>query len=113
MELRSVDPTANAYLALSAILSAGLEGIRNEMKCIEPVTADLFKLTRIEREDLGIINLPDNIYDAVKEFRSSELITAALGEHTTKVFIEAKQKEWEDFKVEVHDWERATYMKRY
>ncbi len=113
IEVRSVDPTANAYLALSAILAAGLDGIKNSTKCIDPITTDLFKLTRTEREDLGIINLPDNIYDAVKEFKGSELLTEALGPHTSKVFIEAKNKEWEDFKVEVHEWERTVYMKRY
>ncbi len=113
IEIRSVDPTANVYLALSAILAAGLDGIKNQTKCIDPVTADLFKLTRSEREELGIINLPDNIYDAVKEFKNSTLLTNALGAHTSKVFISAKNKEWEDFKVEVHDWERSIYMRKY
>lgn len=113
MEVRSVDPTANAYLALSAILAAGLEGIAQKKECIAPITTDLFKLTRSQRADLGIVNLPDNLYDAVKEFENSELITDALGPHTSKVFIRAKRKEWEDFKVEVHDWERKVYMRKY
>ncbi len=113
IEVRSVDPTANAYLALSAILAAGLEGIKNETECIAPVKTDLFKLTRDEREELGIINLPDNLYDAIKEFKRSELLNTALGVHTSEVFVTAKLTEWEDFKVEVHDWERNTYLRRY
>ncbi len=113
MEVRSVDPTANAYLALSAILAAGLAGIENKMQCVAPITTDLFKLTRSQRSDLGVVNLPDNLYDAVKEFEASKLLTDALGPHTSKVFIRAKRKEWEDFKIEVHDWERKIYMRKY
>ncbi len=113
IEVRSVDPTANAYLALSAILTAGLYGIENNLECIDPITTDLFKLTREERTELGIINLPDNLYDAIKEFEKCDLLRDSLGGHTSEVFIRAKRKEWENFKVEVHDWERKLYMKKY
>ncbi len=113
IEIRSVDPTANAYLALSAILACGLQGITDDLDCIAPMKTDLFKLSRKEREELGIKNLPDNLYDAVKEFTKSELINEALGKHTSEVFVRAKRKEWENFKVEVHEWERDLYMKKY
>ncbi len=113
IEIRSVDPTANAYLALSAILAAGLHGIENKTECIAPITSDLFKLTREERTALGIINLPDNLYDAVKEFEKCDLLRDSLGSHTSEVFIRAKRKEWENFKVEVHEWERNLYMIKY
>lgn len=113
IEVRSVDPTANAYLALSAILTAGLYGIENKLTCIDPITTDLFKLTREERTELGIINLPDNLYDAIKEFEKCSILNESLGEHTSEVFIRAKRKEWENFKIEVHDWERNLYMKKY
>lgn len=113
IEIRSVDPSANPYLALSALLAAGLEGIEKNLTCIEPIKEDLFKLSRQQRNDYGIINLPDNLYDAIKEFKQSELLNEALGEHTSEVFINAKLTEWEDFKLEVHDWERNTYLRRY
>ncbi|MGL4588790.1 MAG: type I glutamate--ammonia ligase [Mycoplasmatales bacterium] len=113
IEIRSVDPTANPYLALAVILEAGLDGLAKKMKCIAPVQTDLFKLTREEREKLGIVNLPDNLYDAIKALKANQIICEALGKHTLDTFVRAKNKEWEEFKTQVHKWETDRYMRRY
>ncbi len=113
VEVRSVDPMANPYLALAAILAAGLDGIENNLECHAPCYDNLFTLTRQEREDKGVLNLPDNLYDATKELADSELFRVTLGEHTYNSFIDAKTQEWESFKKEVHDWEVKRYFSRY
>lgn len=108
-EIRSVDPAANPYLAMAAILAAGLDGIKNKT-VIPPVSANLFNLSRAEREAMGVKNLPANLYDAVKEFQSSKLMFDALGEHICLKLIEAKMKEWRDFNNCVHNWEIKKYL---
>ncbi|MBQ2070542.1 MAG: type I glutamate--ammonia ligase, partial [Bacilli bacterium] len=82
-ELRNVDGTANPYLALAVILASGLDGIANikEKDLIPPVYDNIFALTREQREAMGIPNLPDNLKDAMKEFKSDKLMYQTLGEH--------------------------------
>jgi glutamine synthetase len=112
-EIRSVDPAANPYLALSVILSAGLDGIVNDLDFVDPVYLNLYKMTRDEREAMGILNLPGNLKDAIKELKRSEFMLESLGEHAHSKFIEAKKKEYDDYRVAVHDWEIKRYLKQY
>jgi len=44
LEFRSPDPTCNPYLAFSAMLMAGLDGIANKIEPPKPVEADLYEL---------------------------------------------------------------------
>lgn len=109
-EIRSVDPSANPYLAMAAILASGLEGIEKKLVATERVYINLYELNREEREAMGIANLPENLKDAVKELKKSEVIKEALGAHVTEKFIEAKQKEWDDFRTSVTEWEIKKYL---
>lgn len=108
-EIRNVDPTANPYLAMAVILMAGLDGIKNEWY-IEPVYKDLFSMSREERESIGILNLPENLKDAVKELKKDEVIKAALGEHIFAKYVEAKNQEWDAYRKTVHEWEIKKYL---
>ena len=58
IEVRSVDPAANPYMALAAILQAGLDGIKNKTKVPEPVNQNIYEMNREEREAVGIQDLP-------------------------------------------------------
>ncbi|MFN8183393.1 MAG: type I glutamate--ammonia ligase [Candidatus Nanopelagicales bacterium] len=44
IEFRVPDPSSNPYLAFSAMLMAGLDGIRNKIEPVEPVDKDLYEL---------------------------------------------------------------------
>lgn len=113
IEIRSVDPTCNPYLALAVILEAGLDGVSNNLRCPNPTYENLFKLTREEREEAGIKNLPNNLYDALKEVKNSSLIKDALGDHTYNKFVFAINKTWEEYQIEVHEWELKKYLYKY
>lgn len=110
-EIRSVDPSANPYLALSAILASGLEGIEKKLEAKERVYLNLYKLNRADREELGIENLPENLKDAVKELKHNDVVKEALGKHVYEMFCEAKQREWDDFRTSVTEWEIKRYLK--
>lgn len=51
--------------------------------------------------------------DPFDEFKSNEVMVAALGEHLFEHFIEAKEIEWDMFRTQVHPWEREQYMSQY
>ncbi len=109
-EIRSVDPSANPYLAMSAILASGLEGIEKKLECKERVYINLYELSRAEREAMGIENLPENLKDAIKALKRNPIILEALGDHAVSKFIAAKQKEWDDFRTSVTEWEIKKYL---
>ncbi len=109
-EIRNVDPSANPYLAFSAILAAGMDGIKNKIEPGKREYINLFNLTREDREKMGILNLPENLKDAIKELKKDHVIKNALGEHVFKMFVEAKSKEWDEFRTHVTEWEIAKYL---
>ena len=110
-EIRSVDPSANPYLAFSAILASGLDGIENKLDCKERVYINLYELKREEREAMGIENLPENLKDALKALRRNDVVKEALGPHVVEKFVAAKKREWDDFRTSVTEWEIKKYLK--
>lgn len=113
VEVRSVDPAANAYLAMAVLLAAGLDGIKNKLAVPPAVDRNIYVMTPEERENAGIIDLPATLAQALKELKSNEIICGALGEHLLEHFIEAKEIEWDMFRTQVHQWERDQYMTLY
>jgi glutamine synthetase len=109
-EMRNVDCSANPYLAIAAILSAGLDGVKNNIEIIAPVYDNIFEYTRDEREECGIFNLPENLKDAVKELKNSQLMKATLGNHIFNKYVNAKELEWDEYRILVHDWELKKYF---
>ncbi|QGS52329.1 type I glutamate--ammonia ligase [Spiroplasma tabanidicola] len=113
IEVRSVDSSCNPYLALSAILMAGIDGIQNKLKSYEPIKKNLFNLSEEEKNQLKIDNLPIDLNDAIKYFKESNYIKDFLGEELFNKFIDYKQNEWEEYKTEVTEWEIKKYFNYY
>lgn len=109
-EIRSVDCAANPYLAMAVILAAGLDGIRNEIPVPKPSFINIFALSKKERQDLGIQNLPNSLKAALDAFEEDQILVDALGEHITGKFIEAKQKEWAEYRHQITEWEINKYL---
>jgi glutamine synthetase len=63
IEFRAPDPTCNPYLAFSAMLMAGLDGIQNRIMPPEPVDKDLYELPPEERKDIE--TTPATLRDAM------------------------------------------------
>ena len=110
IEVRSVDPSSNPYLAMSGLLAAGLDGIRNELDGQHPVKKNLFKMSDQERKRLGIKNLPESLKEAIDSFSQSQLMKDAVGEELYLKLIEAKSKEWDDYKTKISAWELEKYL---
>jgi glutamine synthetase len=71
-EIRCVDPASQSLIwLLAAILAAGLEGIENikDDETIKPVYDNIFSLTPEQSEAQGIPNMPDNLHEAIMEFK--------------------------------------------
>ncbi|CAM5181206.1 Glutamine synthetase OS=Ureibacillus acetophenoni OX=614649 GN=SAMN05877842_10411 PE=3 SV=1 [Ureibacillus acetophenoni] len=113
IELRSVDPSANPYLAMAVLLEAGLDGIRNGLTPPEAVDRNIYIMSPAELKENGIESLPGSLAEALVELENDEVIKAALGEHIYENFKEAKEIEFDQFRITVHPWEREQYMQMY
>ena len=110
-EVRSVDPAANPYLALSVILASGLDGIENDLEAPEPAHLNLYEMAREKREKMGILNLPENLKDALKALSRDEVLKKALGKHVYEKFMQVKNDEWMRYRSHISDWEIKTYLR--
>ncbi|MET3682219.1 glutamine synthetase [Alkalibacillus flavidus] len=113
IEVRSVDPAANPYMAMSVMLAAGLDGVENQLTAPEPVDRNIYVMDKEEREANGVQDLPATLYDALQHLKSDKVMQEALGEHLLEHFLEAKEIEWDMFRTQVHPWEREQYLSTY
>ncbi|WP_175989116.1 type I glutamate--ammonia ligase [Bacillus sp. Marseille-Q1617] len=113
VEVRSVDPAANPYLAMSVLLAAGLDGIKNNLEAPKPIDRNIYVMDKKEREEAGITDLPATLYAALEELKKDEVIIKSLGGHIFEHFVEAKEIEWDMFRTQVHPWEREQYIQMY
>lgn len=110
IEVRSVDPTANPYLALAAILKAGLDGIKRKLEEPTPIDRNIYAMTQAERANAGIHDLPTDLREALEELERDDVMQAALGRHIYGNFVETKQVEWSAYRSQVTKWEHDTYF---
>jgi len=110
-EIRSVDTSANPYLAMAVILASGLDGIRENLPLIAPINENLFEKTDEERKALGVASLPNNLKEAIDLLKEDKLLKDALGGHIFKKFVELKNHEWDEFRTAVTEWEIKKYIK--
>ena len=110
MELRCPDPACNPYLAIAVCLAAGLDGIEKDMMPPEEITENIFTMTEKERKAHGIDSLPGNLLEAVELLEQNPLITETLGEHVCRSYVSGKQREWDEYRTRVTDWELKRYM---
>ena len=113
LELRSVDPTANPYLALAVLLESGLDGIENKIEAPAPIESNIYVMSEEERKAAGIRDLPSTLHNAVKALQEDEVVKAALGDHIYPNFVEAKRMEWASYAAFVSQWEVENYLDLY
>jgi len=109
-ELRNPDPAGNPYLQLAVMLAAGLKGIEDKIEPPEPVEKDIYLLNSREREQLKIESLPANLGHALSFMEKSELALETLGPHIFDNFLFIKNEEWNDYRMQVTEWELDKFL---
>ena len=112
IELRSPDSAANPYLALAVCMAAGLDGIRNEILPPDSIDTNIFAMSEEERLEQGIDCLPGNLLESIHALEQDAYICDVLGPHATRRFVQAKKKEWEEYRAAVSNWEIEKYLSR-
>ena len=113
LELRSPDPSCNPYLALTVALKAGLDGIRNQIAPPPPVNVNVYDMTQEERDAHCIACLPASLEDALEALHKDTVIREALSDHSYHRYREAKLIEWNEYKMQVSQWELDHYLNKF
>jgi glutamine synthetase len=111
IEVRTLDPACNPYLAFAVILGAGLKGIEEGYELPPETEDDVWSLTEVERKAMGIKALPSSLNGAIQAMESSDLMAEVLGEHTYEFFLRNKRREWEDYRATVTAFELDRYLR--
>ena len=111
LEYRVPDPASNPYLVISAVLAAGLDGIKKKMDPGDPVQEDIYKMSRSERRKRGIDTLPANLGRALDELESDRKFLSPI--FTTPVLdkiIDLERRDQREISIRPHPHEFYLYF---
>ncbi len=92
-EVKCNDGTANPYLSLAALLSAGMLGVRANLKLsVGHSNVAPAKMSENERQKIGVkARMPLNVEDAQKNLRQDKELIAELGEEFVRIYLSAHE----------------------
>ena len=115
IEVRFPDPVSNPYLAFSAMLMAGIDGIKNKYDPGEEVQYDLYELTDQELKERGIPTVAPNLETALDALDSDRDFLTAGGVFDNDMidaYLNHKQVEINDVRQAVTSMEYKLYYSR-
>jgi len=111
LEYKPMDPCCNPYLAVGAVLAAGLDGIANQIDPGETgVEVPPSEIEPQEREKRGILRYPRNLEHALDELSKDTFLAEVMGDVIFEEYIKVKRSEWEAYMAHVSDWEIRNYL---
>ena len=114
IQYRSPDGTANPYLAIAAILKAGLAGIKDPSIVLPPsIAMNASELSKTERDMLGISRMPVSLNEALALAKNSELVLSLLGDLMLDRYISKKTEEYDQYRRTISQWELDNYLVKY
>ena len=109
LEDRSISSAANPYIALSAYVMAGLDGVRRNLDPGEPNQGNLYSLTQEEIRLKGIPTLPQTLDESLSELKQDDVVQESLGA-IYEQFIDLKEAELRESRRQVSQWEIDRYL---
>ncbi len=112
-ELRMPDPSCNPYLALAVIMAAGLDGIERNLIPPPAIARNIYQMSVRDRRRHKIKELPYTLREALTALKGDRVAREALGRHAFEHLADAKSKEFDAYRITVHDWELDQYLAEY
>jgi len=95
IEYRPPDPSANPYLALAALIMAGLDGIRKKLEPPEPIPTNAYRIPEKELRKNGIRTLPGTLAEALNCLESDHgYLKPVFTEELVQLYIDIKRDEY-------------------
>jgi glutamine synthetase len=113
VELKAADATCNPYLAVGAVIAAGLDGLERGLEPPDPVEVDPATLSEDERAALGVHPLPGTQGEALDALESDAVLTGALGPVLARSYLAVRRSEWETYSAEDEAFEQQGHFQKY
>jgi glutamine synthetase len=113
LEIKPSDHSGNPYLAIGAVLAAGMDGIQNNIDPGEPQEIDPGNYSDEEREKRGIRRLPTSLDEALDELERDDVLKEALGPLLATSYIAVKRNEAAFFKDKTPEEETRQHFYKY
>ena len=97
LEIKPVDGTANPYLAVGAMLAAGLHGLEKEGRLPPSTQEDPTLLSDEVREERGVRQLPASLPEAAERLAASDVLREAMGDFAFETFLATRRGECEAY----------------
>lgn len=110
IENRTVDGSANPYLAHAALLAAGLDGIQRKLPAGKRNDKNLYEVELEQLQAEGIDFLPSNLSEALEALEKDEVVLSALGSEYAAYYLQVKREEWKRYHDSVSQWETENYL---
>ncbi len=111
VEFRTPDPSCNPYLALSAILLAGMDGINRKIEPGSPVDRNLYGLSESELGNYKVRRLPGSLKEALDELSSdNQYLKPFFSNELLEKYTEIKYKEYYSVEARPHPYELKLYF---
>ncbi len=108
IEFRTPDPLANPYLAFSAIMLAGLDGIKNKIHPGNPFEGNVYE----NKDKRDIKSVPASLYESLNALEQDHLFLTETGVFTEEIiqtWIEMKRKEADEVRLSIPPKEFELY----
>lgn len=105
IECRIPGADANPYLAMAAMLAAGLDGIERKTAPPPRFEGDVYEAENLPR-------VPATLEDALREFRDSDFAVRSFGREVVDHYVRYAEVELEKFRTAVTSWERRRFLER-
>jgi glutamine synthetase len=112
-ELKASDASCNPYLALGALIAAGLDGLERGLEPPEPVEVDPATLPDDERTARGIDRLPASQGEALDALAADGLLLGALGAELADAYLAVRRSEWEAYSAGDEAFEQQGNFEKY
>jgi len=106
-ELRLADGATNPYLLQAALLSVGLDGLKNKRDPGKRLDIDMYADGHTVKDAK---RLPLNLLDALRALDQSSVLKAAFGEDVVASYIKLRTAEWNEYAGQLTDWERQATL---
>lgn len=113
IEFKACDASANPYLALGALIAAGLDGVARELDPGEPAEHDPARLSPAELERSKVRPLPTSKAAALAELEKDEYLTGSLGELLARCYLAVHHSEDEAFAAQDTEFEIRQHFYRF
>jgi glutamine synthetase len=96
-EVKCFDSSANPYLAIGAVIAAGLAGVDRGLKLPQQVSGDPAQRSADELRELGVERLPTRLEQSIALMDQSAVLRDAMGSTLFDAFLAVRRAEWQTF----------------